>query len=38
MEEYFSTKFDTPTSHGMCPTCAEQMKVDIIAETGEMPK
>lgn len=26
MEQYFSTRFDTSTSHGMCPECAESMR------------
>jgi hypothetical protein len=37
MEEYFATKFDTPTSHGMCPACAEQIKAEI-PELGNLPK
>lgn len=24
MEEYFGSKFDTPTSHGICPECAKK--------------
>jgi hypothetical protein len=32
MEQYFSTKFDTPTSHGMCPACAETMRAELRAE------
>ena len=37
-EQYFSTKFDTPTSHGMCPDCAEQMRLQILDETADLPK
>jgi hypothetical protein len=29
MEEYFSRKFDSRTSHGMCPTCAASMRAEI---------
>ncbi len=25
MEEFFGSKFNTETSHGICPTCAEQV-------------
>ncbi len=32
MEQYFSTKFDTATSHGMCPECAEKMRAEFKAE------
>src|SRR5256885_10121300 len=29
MEQFFSTKFDTRTSHGMCPACAEAMEAEL---------
>jgi hypothetical protein len=32
MEEYFSRKFDMPTSHGMCPACAETMRAEFQPE------
>ena len=27
MEEYFGSKFDTETSHGICPDCAKKTRV-----------
>ena len=32
MEQFFSTKFDTRTSHGMCPACAEAMRAELRPE------
>jgi len=29
MEQYFSTRFDTRTSHGVCPACAETMRAEF---------
>jgi hypothetical protein len=29
LEQYFSTRFDTRTSHGMCPECAETMRAEF---------
>lgn len=29
MEQYFGSKFDTETSHGMCPDCARQAQVRL---------
>ncbi|MGB8168280.1 MAG: hypothetical protein WCF18_12355 [Chthoniobacteraceae bacterium] len=36
MEQYFSTKFDTRTSHGMCPSCAETMRAEMRPEAPEL--
>ena len=33
MEEYFSSKFDTKTSHGMCPECLQKKKDEISGQT-----
>lgn len=30
METYFNSKFDTKTSHGMCPECLQKKKDEII--------
>jgi hypothetical protein len=32
MEQFFSTKFDTRTSHGMCPACAAAMRAELRPE------
>jgi len=29
MEQYFSNRFDTRTSHGVCPECAEGMRAEF---------
>ena len=31
LEQYFSSKFATRTSHGMCPECLEKKKQEIMA-------
>ena len=31
MEKYFNSKFDTKTSHGMCPDCLRKKKEEIVA-------
>ena len=30
MEQYFGSKFDTETSHGICPECAKRMEHPLI--------
>ena len=31
MEKYFNSKFDTKTSHGMCPDCLQKKKDELLA-------
>lgn len=31
MERYFDSKFDTKTSHGMCPECLQKKKDELLA-------
>jgi hypothetical protein len=32
MEKFLSSKFDTKTSHGMCPDCLQKKKEEIAAQ------
>jgi len=32
MEQYFGSKFDTETSHGICPECAKRMEHPLIPD------
>ncbi len=34
VEQYVRARTDATFSHGMCPTCAEKFKADILSETG----
>ena len=40
MEDYFSTKFSTHTSHGMCPECSDKVfnELDEKAKPTAVPK
>lgn len=33
MEKYFGSRFDTRTTHGMCPECADKMAAHPLAKT-----
>jgi hypothetical protein len=35
MEKYFSSKFSTQTTHGMCPECLQKGKEDIIKKSQD---
>jgi hypothetical protein len=35
MEKYFGSKFDTPTSHGICPECAKKTLDRLAAKVAE---
>jgi hypothetical protein len=38
IERYFANSFNTLTSHGMCPACAEKIQSAVAAPPGTPPK